>query len=45
VKPENAAGLLAVAEVGGALVGGASLQAASFLAIARAAAGGYRAES
>ena len=44
VKPENAAGLLAVAEVGGALVGGASLQAASFLAIARAA-GGLRAES
>jgi triosephosphate isomerase len=37
VKPENAASLLAVAEVGGALVGGASLDAAAFLAIARAA--------
>ena len=36
VKPDNAAELLAVAEVGGALVGGASLQAASFLAICRA---------
>jgi triosephosphate isomerase len=37
VKPENAAALLAVAEVGGALVGGAALDAASFLAIAAAA--------
>ncbi len=37
VKPENAASLLAVPEVGGALVGGASLDAAAFLAIARAA--------
>jgi triosephosphate isomerase len=37
VKPDNAAGLLAVAEVGGALVGGASLKAADFLAIAAAA--------
>lgn len=37
VKPENAAALLAAAEVGGALVGGASLDAAAFLAIARAA--------
>ncbi len=37
VKPANAAALLAVAEVGGALVGGASLNAADFLAIARAA--------
>jgi triosephosphate isomerase len=37
VKPDNAAALLAVAEVGGALVGGASLVAADFLAIARAA--------
>jgi triosephosphate isomerase len=36
VKPDNAAGLLAVPEVGGALVGGASLDAASFLAIAQA---------
>ena len=37
VKPENAAGVLRVAEVGGALVGGASLDAAAFLAIAAAA--------
>ncbi len=37
VKPENAAELLAVPEVGGALVGGASLRAESFVAIARAA--------
>ncbi|HEX4261435.1 MAG TPA: triose-phosphate isomerase [Acetobacteraceae bacterium] len=37
VKPENAAALLAVPEVGGALVGGASLDAAAFLAIARTA--------
>jgi triosephosphate isomerase len=36
-KPENAAAILAVPHVGGALVGGASLQAADFLAIARAA--------
>jgi triosephosphate isomerase len=36
VKPDNAAGLLALPEVGGALVGGASLVAADFLAIARA---------
>ncbi len=40
VKPANAASLLAVAEVGGALVGGASLVAADFLAIARAGRGG-----
>ena len=39
VKPGNAAALLALPEVGGALVGGASLVAADFLAIARAAAG------
>ena len=38
VKPDNAAELLRVPEVGGALVGGASLAADSFLAIARAAA-------
>jgi triosephosphate isomerase len=38
VKAENAAALLAVPEVGGALVGGASLQAESFMAIAGAAA-------
>jgi triosephosphate isomerase len=37
VKASNAAGLLAVPHVGGALVGGASLQADEFLAIARAA--------
>jgi triosephosphate isomerase len=37
VKPENAAALLALPEVGGALVGGASLQAADFLAIAASA--------
>jgi triosephosphate isomerase len=36
VKPANAAALLAVPEVGGALVGGASLDAGEFLAIARA---------
>ncbi len=37
VKPDNAAELLQQADVDGALVGGASLQADSFLAIARAA--------
>ena len=37
VKPSNAASLLAVAEVGGALIGGASLDAEDFLAIAQAA--------
>lgn len=37
VKPENAAELLAVDNVDGALVGGASLKAADFLAIARSA--------
>jgi triosephosphate isomerase len=37
VKPENAALLLGQSNVGGALVGGASLTAASFLAIAEAA--------
>jgi triosephosphate isomerase len=37
VRPSNAAGLLALANVGGALVGGASLKADEFLAIARAA--------
>ncbi len=36
VKPGNAAELMAVANVDGALVGGASLQAADFLAIAEA---------
>ena len=37
VKPSNAAGLLVLPDVGGALVGGASLVAADFLAIAAAA--------
>ncbi len=37
VKPSNAAEILAVREVGGALVGGASLKAEDFLAIVRAA--------
>jgi triosephosphate isomerase (TIM) len=37
VKSSNAAGLLALPEVGGALVGGASLDAREFLAIAGAA--------
>ena len=37
VKAANAAGLLRLPEVGGALVGGASLVAAEFLAIAAAA--------
>jgi triosephosphate isomerase len=37
VRPANAAGLLAIPHVGGALVGGASLRAEDFLAIARAA--------
>jgi triosephosphate isomerase len=37
VKPENAAELLSQPDIDGALVGGASLKAESFLAIARAA--------
>ena len=37
VKPSNAAEIMAVAEVGGALVGGASLKAEDFLGIIRAA--------
>ena len=37
VKPSNAVEILAVAEVGGALVGGASLKAEDFLGIIRAA--------
>ena len=37
VKPSNATEIMAVAEVGGALVGGASLKAEDFLAIIRAA--------
>jgi triosephosphate isomerase len=36
VKPGNAAGIFALENVDGALVGGASLVAADFLAIARA---------
>ena len=36
VKPDNAAALMAVSEVNGALVGGASLKASDFLAIVRA---------
>jgi triosephosphate isomerase len=40
VKPANAGALLALPEVGGALIGGASLTAADFLAIAAAAARG-----
>lgn len=36
VTPANAAAILAVPEVGGVLLGGASLEAGSFLAIARA---------
>jgi len=39
VKPENAAELLALADIDGALVGGASLQAESFAEIVTAAAG------
>jgi triosephosphate isomerase len=38
VKPENARELLAIADVNGALVGGASLKAQDFLAIAQACA-------
>jgi triosephosphate isomerase len=38
VKPENAAEILRLPEVGGALIGGASLVAADFLAIAACAA-------
>jgi triosephosphate isomerase len=36
VKPENAASIFAIANVDGALIGGASLKAADFLAIIRA---------
>jgi len=42
VKPENAAELLAQPDVGGALVGGASLDAGSFAAICAAGAGAPR---
>jgi triosephosphate isomerase len=37
VRPANAGSLLAVPHVGGALVGGASLNAPDFLGIAKAA--------
>ena len=37
VKPENAGELLGAADVDGALIGGASLKAESFLAIVKAA--------
>ena len=40
VKADNAAALFAVEDVDGGLIGGASLVAADFLAICRAAAGG-----
>jgi triosephosphate isomerase len=40
VKPSNAVALLGLPDVGGALIGGASLVAADFLAIARAAPAG-----
>jgi triosephosphate isomerase len=36
VKPSNARELMAIGDVNGALVGGASLKASEFLAIARA---------
>jgi triosephosphate isomerase (TIM) len=39
MKPDNAAAILAVPDVNGGLVGGASLKSADFLAILRAAAG------
>ena len=39
MRPANAGALLAVPHVGGGLIGGASLKADDFLAIARAAAG------
>jgi triosephosphate isomerase len=40
MKPDNAKAILAVPDVNGGLVGGASLKSADFLAILRAAAGG-----
>jgi len=40
MKPDNAAAILAIRDVNGGLVGGASLKSADFLAILRAAAGG-----
>jgi triosephosphate isomerase len=41
VKPGNAAEIFSITGVNGALVGGASLKAADFLAIIRAAAENY----
>jgi triosephosphate isomerase len=38
MKPDNAAELLAMADIDGGLIGGAALKAADFLAIVRAAA-------
>jgi triosephosphate isomerase len=40
MKGENAAGLLAMPDIDGGLIGGASLKAGDFLAIAEAAAQG-----
>jgi triosephosphate isomerase len=40
MKPDNAAAILAIADVNGGLVGGASLKSADFIAILRAAGGG-----
>jgi triosephosphate isomerase (TIM) len=40
VKPDNASELLALPDIDGALVGGASLEAESFAAIVSAAVGG-----
>jgi len=37
MKPENAASLLAQADIDGGLIGGAALKAADFVAICRAA--------
>src|SRR5438874_1803978 len=42
VKPQNAAAIFAMPDVDGGLIGGASLVAADFLAILRAAAGAKR---
>jgi triosephosphate isomerase len=45
LKPDNAAAILALREVNGGLVGGASLKAGDFLAIVRASAGSSRVQS
>jgi triosephosphate isomerase len=39
VKPDNAAAIFAMPDVDGGLIGGASLAAKDFIAVARAAAG------